>query len=58
MKTQRYLVTADNIEPFYTNWYDYENHYNDEMNMIVYDIHNHLYTLNGLDWIPLEKDNL
>ena len=54
----RYLITYvdGKLNPFYTNVYDYENNYTD--NMIVYDLLNNEFTPNGTTWIKIEFDNL
>jgi len=52
----KYLITSD-YEPFLTNWFDVENNYNEDINMIVYDILNNLY-FQGKEWISLNEDNL
>jgi len=52
----KYLITSDH-EPFLTNWFDIENNYNEDINMIVYDILNNLY-FDGKTWNPLMEDNL
>jgi len=53
-----YLITADGMEPFLTKWYDYENNYRADLNMVVYDLDNQCYTTNGTDWKELEVDHL
>lgn len=55
---QQYLITGDGIEPFTTEWFDADNHFNDAINMVVYDLHNDIYTKDGLTWLPVERDNL
>lgn len=56
----RYLVTTDLSEPFLTNFFQPENHWNDDknLNMIVYDLVIMRYTTNGKDWTPLNVDHL
>lgn len=53
----RYLVTADFIEPFLTNYFDIENNYNSEINMVVFDIINNLF-YSGTEWFPINEDHL
>lgn len=55
---QRYLITMDGEEPFTTEWYDFQNNYRADLNMIVYDLHNNLYSTNGIDYKELENDHL
>jgi len=52
----KYLVTFDG-KPFLTNWFDIENNYNENLNMIVYDLLNNLY-YDGENWKPLTEDHL
>lgn len=52
----RYLITS-NTEPFYTNWFDIENNFNSEMNMIVYDLYEHLF-YDGESWKEIKEDHL
>ena len=37
----KYLVTTNNSKPFFTNWFDANNHFNKEVEMVVYDLFNH-----------------
>lgn len=55
---QRYLITMDGEEPFTTEWYDYENNYRSDLNMVIYNLHNHTYSTNGIDWKSIETDHL
>lgn len=55
---QRYLITGDGIEPFTTEWYDYENNYRADLNMIIYDLHRRVYTTDGQVWKQLDWDTL
>ena len=43
---------------FYTNWFDTENHYNPDFNMIVVDRTQHLITFDGETWQDIEDDSL
>ena len=52
----RYLITTDKNRPFLTNWLDYENNISE--GMIVYDLHNYLFTVDGYNWLELEEDHL
>lgn len=56
----RYLVTSktDKFIPFLTHWFDAENNFNPEMDMVVYDLSNKTYTQNGIDWLLIEIDHL
>lgn len=46
----RYLTTTKAYEPFFTKWFEPENHFNDELGMIVYDLVENKYTTDGLEW--------
>lgn len=54
----RYLVTADSYEPFMTNWFEAENNFNAELNMVVYDLNTYTYTTDGKTWHKLNFDHL
>jgi hypothetical protein len=54
----RYLVTSNNSEPFFTNWFDKENHWIEDVGMIVYDLVLRQYTNDGKNWIEIEIDRL
>lgn len=54
----RYLIVTDPWEPFYTEWFNPENHFNKEAGMIVFDLLNHIYTTDGKIWNPIPKDHL
>lgn len=54
---QHYLITGDGIEPFTTEWFDIDNHFSYENNMIVYDLHNDQW-YDGYMWHNYERDNL
>jgi hypothetical protein len=43
---------------FYTNWFDVENNFNSEVGMIVFDLTNHKYMANGLEWTDIDEDHL
>jgi hypothetical protein len=51
-----YLILTPGYEPFYTNWFDVENNYVPEM--VVFNLLNHTYTINGTDWYPIFQDHL
>lgn len=55
----RYLVTRVNaITPFLTDIYDYENHWIDNIGMVIYDLKTLTHTLDGKTWHPIETDHL
>ena len=54
----RYLITTNSEEPFLTEWYDHENHFNEELEMKVYDLSNSRYTDDGKTWKPIVIDHL
>lgn len=53
---QQYLITGEDIEPFTTELFEYENHYQD--GMVVYDLHSQGYTTDGKNWKQYETDHL
>jgi hypothetical protein len=57
----KYLVTyiENGIQKaFYTNWFDFENNFNSEVGMIVFDLINHKYVVNSLGWSDIDEDHL
>ena len=54
----RYLVTTNITNPFLTNYFDAEKDFNSEIEMVVYDLQNCLYTEDGKNWYELEIDHL
>lgn len=56
----QYLITYTDLRfyPFYTKWYEYENHFSEDSGMVVFDLINHLYTTNGKDWQSIPEDHL
>jgi hypothetical protein len=51
----RYLITGD-FEPFFTKWYEYENHYAE--GMIIYDLKDNVYSTDGKTWQEIQFDHL
>ena len=54
----RYLVTMNGNPPFLTKWFEYDNHWQDGINMVVCDLQNLTYTTDGKNWNPIEIDQL
>lgn len=55
----RYLVTTlHTYEPFLTEWFDCENNFDVELGMVVYDLHNAMYTKDGKTWADIKIDSL
>lgn len=57
----KYLVTyIENgmKKAFYTNWFDFENNFNPEAGMVVFDLVNHKYIVNSLGWNDIDEDHL
>jgi len=53
-----YLITMDDAPPFFTNWFDAENNFRDDINMVVYDLLSGAYTTDGTTWLEIEEDHL
>ena len=53
-----YLITMDNQEPFLTNWFEYENNFQEGAGMIVYNLLDITYTTDGVNWQDIEEDSL
>lgn len=55
----RYLITTKEVKaPFLTEWFDAENHFNPEIEMIVYDLAECKFTTDGKVWQDIEINNL
>lgn len=56
----RYLITFTNLgnDPFITQNYDYDNNFDEEKGMQVFDLYKWLYTTNGVDWMDIPVDHL
>ena len=54
----RYLITTKGNDPFFSSWFDYENHFNKDLEMVVYDLFNCVFTLDGNNWHDIEIDHL
>lgn len=55
----RYLITAnDGFPPFLTNVFDYVNNWQEDCDMVVYDLQTITYTTDGTTWHPIETDQL
>lgn len=54
----RYLVTTNITNPFLTNYFDAENNFNSEIEMVVYDLYLNKYTTDGKKWYEIEIDHL
>jgi hypothetical protein len=55
----RYLITTKEVGfPFLTNWFDPENHFNPDVEMIVYDLKLNKYTIDGVSWHDIDCDVL
>ena len=54
----RYLITTINNHPFFSEWYDFENHFNPEVGMIIYDLVKFKFTTDGETWTDIKFDHL
>jgi hypothetical protein len=54
----RYLITTKGNPPYMTDWFDAENNFNTELEMVVYDIFAFAYMTDGINWQPIEFDQL
>ncbi len=55
----RYLVTTKEVyPPFLTMWFDFENHFDTDSEMVVYDLVENKYTEDGETWHKIGIDNL
>lgn len=54
----RYLVICKDHSAFWTNWYTYENMWNDGTINYIVDVALDKITFNGKDWQEIEYDHL
>ena len=54
----RYLFITKDNNPFYTPWYDYENNYNSDYHVIIFDLYKKIHTFDGKTWIETIEDSL
>ena len=55
----RYLITTKEVKsPFLTQWFEPENHFNADVEMIVYDLVECKFTTDGKIWHDIEIDHL
>ena len=54
----RYLITTNIQKPFLTEWFEPENHFNAEVEMVVYDLIKKKYTTDGKTWKRIKIDHL
>lgn len=53
-----YLITTSITPPYLTQWFDADNHFNPDVNMVVYDLERCVYTTDGYNWEPIQIDHL
>lgn len=55
----RYLITTKEVKyPFLTDWFDSENHFSPDVEMIVYDLYKNEFTTDGKIWHKIDIDHL
>ena len=55
----RYLIITKEVKsPFLTKWFEPENHFNPDIEMIVYDLVECKFTTDGKNWHDIEIDHL
>ena len=55
----RYLITTEGTHPpFFTKWFEPENHFNKDLGMVVYDLHEEMYTTDGITWNEISVTHL
>ena len=52
----KYLIYIPEGEPFFTNWFEAENHFVN--GMVVFDLYQGLFTTDGTTWLPITEDRL
>ena len=53
----RYIIILKDNKPFYTNWFDTENHWSTETIMVI-DLNLGVFTVDGEHWEEVEEDHL
>jgi len=53
----KYLIIYTDCSVFYTNWYEYENNWSDQVYMVIR-LETGFYTIDGFDWNEIPEDNL
>lgn len=54
----RYLITTKDTKPFLTHWFQSENNFNIDLDMVVYDLVENKYTDDGETWNDIDIDHL
>lgn len=54
----RYLIATKGFSPFLSKWFEPENHFNQELEMIVYDLVECKFTTDGIVWQEIPIDTL
>jgi hypothetical protein len=52
------LITSKAQPPAVTPWFDPENHFNEDVEMVVYDLQTLKYMDDGISWKDIEEDHL
>ncbi len=63
MARMKYLVITTDLvtgerSAFYTDWFQADNHFNPDADMVVIDQTHHLVTFDGETWQDIEQDHL
>jgi len=54
----RYLIVLKEGQPFYSEWFDYENLFDPEKIAYVFDLETQHHTIDGKTWVETENDML
>lgn len=55
----RYLITTNNTyAPFFTKWFEPEDYFNEDLEMVVFDLEQNKFTNDGETWHDIEVDHL
>ncbi len=54
----RYLIITTSNNPFYTDYYNYENHYSPMQILCIFDLTRQMHTFDGKTWVETEIDHL
>ena len=54
----RYTIIFQDKTVAYTDWFDADNNWNDDIHFVIINNISHQYTTNGKDWIDIQDDHL
>jgi len=55
---QNYLITTSGHNPCTSDYFDAENNFNKDLDMVVFNLYELTYTRDGVEWHPIHEDHL